>query len=46
MLKPVERHWIHWLIVNIPGKNIKDGETIVEYKGDEPPPSTGNLLNI
>lgn len=45
MMKPTEKEWIHWLVVNIPGTNVKKGKTIVEYVGNEPLPDTGNLLN-
>lgn len=47
------REWHHWLVGNIPGKDIAKGETLSEYVGSGPPPETGkkkknvfNLLNI
>ncbi|XP_046580935.1 protein D2-like isoform X1 [Haliotis rubra] len=33
--------WHHWLVVNIPGGRLSDGETIAEYVGAGPPPGTG-----
>ncbi|XP_044750336.1 protein D2-like [Coccinella septempunctata] len=38
---PKSREWHHWLVVNIPGKNVKDGETLSEYIGAGPPKGTG-----
>jgi len=32
---------IHWLIVNISGNNIKNGDEILEYKGPAPPKGSG-----
>ncbi|KAJ6637828.1 Phosphatidylethanolamine-binding protein like F40A3.3 [Pseudolycoriella hygida] len=32
--------WIHWIVVNIPGKDISKGDTIAEYVGSGPPPHT------
>ena len=31
----------HWLVVNIPGNDIGQGETIVAYRGSSPPKWTG-----
>lgn len=39
--EPKFREWHHWLVVNIPGKNIKGGETLSEYVGAGPPKGTG-----
>ncbi|CEF67634.1 Phosphatidylethanolamine-binding protein 1 [Strongyloides ratti] len=30
----------HWLIMNIPGNNINDGEIIADYRGSGPPKGT------
>ncbi|KAL3280715.1 hypothetical protein HHI36_003951 [Cryptolaemus montrouzieri] len=39
--EPKFREWHHWLVVNIPGKNIRAGETLSEYIGAGPPKGTG-----
>lgn len=31
----------HWIVINIPGSNVKNGEVIVEYKGSGAPKGTG-----
>jgi len=33
--------WHHWIVSNIPGNNISNGDTIFEYVGSGPPPDTG-----
>ncbi|XP_018568624.1 protein D2 isoform X1 [Anoplophora glabripennis] len=38
---PTRREWNHWLVVNIPGSNISEGETITEYVGSAPPKGSG-----
>lgn len=38
---PAYREVRHWSIVNIPGKNVDKGETIVEFIGSGPPQNTG-----
>lgn len=38
---PVFREWRHWLIVNIPGNDVKKGEVLSEYIGAGPPEGTG-----
>lgn len=35
--EPSRREFRHWLIINIPGKDIEKGETIWEYIGSGPP---------
>jgi len=37
------REWHHWLVGNIPGKDITNGETLSEYVGSGPPPETGEI---
>lgn len=37
---PIWREYRHWLVVNIPGNKVSDGETIAEYVGSEPPQGT------
>ncbi|KAJ8983331.1 hypothetical protein NQ317_010870 [Molorchus minor] len=39
--EPKFREWHHWLIVNIPGSNVDQGEVLSEYVGSGPPPDTG-----
>ncbi|KAK7864799.1 hypothetical protein R5R35_012287 [Gryllus longicercus] len=39
--EPKFREWHHWLVVNIPGNNIAQGETLSEYVGSGPPNGTG-----
>lgn len=38
---PKFREWRHWTVVNIPGNNVADGETLFEYIGAGPPQDTG-----
>nr|XP_018915439.1 PREDICTED: protein D2-like isoform X2 [Bemisia tabaci] len=33
--EPFEREYMHWQIVNIPGKNYTQGETLVTYVGSQ-----------
>jgi len=39
--EPKFREWHHWLVVNIPGNDVKKGETLSEYVGSGPPKGTG-----
>uniref|UniRef100_A0A8D9EX51 OV-16 antigen n=1 Tax=Cacopsylla melanoneura TaxID=428564 RepID=A0A8D9EX51_9HEMI len=39
--EPKAREWRHWLVVNIPGSDIAQGQTITEYAGPTPPKGTG-----
>jgi hypothetical protein len=32
---------IHWLVINIPGSSVKNGETVFDYDGPHPPPKSG-----
>ena len=34
-------NYFHWLLVNIPGNDIKNGNTLFEYKGPAPPKGSG-----
>lgn len=36
-MEPTLREFRHWLVVNIPGNDIKNGETVMEYIGSGPP---------
>ncbi|KAG5873924.1 hypothetical protein JTB14_030349 [Gonioctena quinquepunctata] len=38
---PRDREWVHWMIVNIPGNKISDGEVITDYVGAAPPKDSG-----
>ena len=37
---PKFREWHHWLVVNIPGCDISEGEVKLEYVGSGPPKGT------
>lgn len=39
--QPIYRHWQHWLVVNIPGTKVGEGETLSEYIGSGPGRDTG-----
>ncbi|XP_059620801.1 protein D3-like [Phlebotomus argentipes] len=39
--EPRFREFKHWVVVNIPGKSVSEGETIAEYIGSGPPKGTG-----
>ena len=39
--EPTYREWHHWLVGNVPGAKVEDGETLSEYVGSGPPPDTG-----
>ena len=36
-----EKEWHHWLVVNIPGNDVKKGETLTEFISSGPPPNSG-----
>jgi len=38
---PTGREWRHWLVVNIPGKDVSKGEVITPYMGPHPPKESG-----
>jgi phosphatidylethanolamine-binding protein (PEBP) family uncharacterized protein len=38
---PVNREFLHWLVVNIPGSDVARGQHVVEYFGSQPPSGTG-----
>ncbi|XP_020798725.1 protein D3 [Drosophila serrata] len=38
---PKYREWHHWLVVNIPGNNIEEGQVLTAYVGAGPPEGTG-----
>ncbi|XP_034936954.1 protein D2-like isoform X2 [Chelonus insularis] len=38
---PKFREWHHWLVGNIPGNKVEEGEVLSDYIGSGPPPDTG-----
>ena len=40
---PVRREFRHWLVGNIPGDKLDQGETLTEYVGSGPPKDTGKV---
>ncbi|GBM41206.1 OV-16 antigen [Araneus ventricosus] len=36
--KPVFAHFLHWLVVNIPGTKLHDGKVLINYMRPSPPP--------
>ena len=49
---PKAAQWLHWLVVNIPGDKLKNGEgidfgkTLMQHNGPSPPKGSGNnVLN-
>ena len=43
---PKNAEWKHWLVVNIPGNKIKDGQVMAEYVGSGPPEKTGTVMLV
>jgi len=43
--EPNFREWHHWLVGNIPGTDVAEGETLSEYVGAGPPEGTGKTDN-
>uniref|UniRef100_A0A914I2E8 Phosphatidylethanolamine-binding protein n=1 Tax=Globodera rostochiensis TaxID=31243 RepID=A0A914I2E8_GLORO len=39
--KPANREWLHWLVVNVPGTDVAQGEQLTSYMGPAPPKGTG-----
>lgn len=39
--EPTFREWHHYLVVNVPGTKIEEGETLSEYVSSGAPPDTG-----
>lgn len=40
---PKFREWHHWLVGNIPGFNVSQGEVLSEYVGSGPPKDSGKF---
>ncbi|KAH7698134.1 Protein D2 [Aphelenchoides avenae] len=38
---PSARSWVHWLVVNVLGNDIAQGQVIQEYNGPTPPTGSG-----
>ncbi|XP_071827635.1 protein D2-like [Apostichopus japonicus] len=43
---PYSRYWIHWLVMNVKGSDVADGnvftaDTLTEYTTPKPPPGSG-----
>uniref|UniRef100_A0A915PU65 Uncharacterized protein n=1 Tax=Setaria digitata TaxID=48799 RepID=A0A915PU65_9BILA len=38
---PKFREWHHWLVTNIPGRNVNKGDVLSDYIGSGPPKGTG-----
>lgn len=38
---PIFGEFHHWIVVNIPGNDVKSGDTLYEYVGAGPPKGTG-----
>lgn len=38
---PFEKAFVHWLVGNIPGTNVGQGDTLAEYIGSAPPENSG-----
>ena len=34
-------NWLHWVVVNIKGNNVKNGDELFEYTGPAPPKGSG-----
>ncbi|XP_050341435.1 phosphatidylethanolamine-binding protein homolog F40A3.3-like isoform X1 [Bactrocera neohumeralis] len=39
--EPSNREFLHWLVINIPGNKVAEGQTVAEYIGSGPPDGTG-----
>ena len=33
--------YLHWMVINIPGSKVDEGQTITSYKGPAPKPGSG-----
>ena len=33
--------YLHWMVINIPGSQVDEGQTITSYKGPTPRPGSG-----
>lgn len=39
--EPIRRSWLHWAVVDIPGRDVNKGTTFAEYVGSGPPQGSG-----
>ena len=42
---PAIRECMHWVVVNIPGNHVDQGNEVAEYIGSGPPEGTGLVNN-
>lgn len=45
-MRPTEREWLHWLVVNIPGNNTLKGDILATYIRPTPMVDTGKQIKI
>lgn len=45
-MRPVDKEWLHWLVVNIPGNQIQVGDVLAKYLNPTPQADTGKHINI
>ena len=38
------KSWLHWLITNIPGDSVAEGQVVVPYTGPSPPSGTHRYI--
>ncbi|XP_065354284.1 protein D2-like [Calliphora vicina] len=38
---PTYREILHWLVINVPGSNVSEGQVVAEYIGSGPPEGSG-----
>lgn len=39
--EPTYREILHWLVINVPGNKVADGQVVAEYIGSGPPEGSG-----
>jgi len=37
-------NYVHWVVINIPGDNVSNGQALLNYKGPAPPQGGKNKL--
>ncbi|KAJ1436870.1 phosphatidylethanolamine-binding protein, partial [Ochromonadaceae sp. CCMP2298] len=40
-MKPTEREYVQWMVVNIKGDNVEGGQIVLPYQGPSPPHKSG-----
>ena len=48
---PKAAQWLHWLVVNVPGEELKEGEdrdgkVLMQHNGPAPPKGSGSLARV